>query len=368
VTGGELRNIAAAIEHGHLSGDGIFSRQCGEWLERTLGAERALLTHSGTAALEMAALLCDLQAGDEVIMPSFTFPSTANAVVLRGAVPVFVDIRADTLNLDEGLVEAAITPKTKAILVVHYAGVGCDMDRFKEIAARHRLWLVEDAAQGILSRYNGTYLGTIGDFGAISFHETKNVGCGEGGAVLVNRPDFCERAEVVREKGTNRAKFFRGEISKYTWIDIGSSYLASEIAAAFLAAQLELAAELTLRRKALWSRYHDGLANLEATGYLRRPIVPPSCDHNGHLYYVLLPSSERRDRLIAGLRDAGIQAPFHYVPLHTSPAGQRFGRPHGDLPMTVRAGTCLVRLPTWIGLEPEIDDVIAEIQAIAGIR
>ena len=364
-TGKELAYISEAMAGGHLSGDGMFSSRCRCWLEQTLGCPTALLVPSCTAALEMAAILCELKAGDEVIMPAFTFSSTANAVVLRGAVPVFVDVRSDTLNLDETLIEAAITPRTRAIFVVHYAGVACEMDRIREIAERHRLAVVEDAAHGILGRYNGRYLGTIGDIGALSFHETKNVIAGEGGAILINSGRYRERAEIIREKGTDRAKFFRGQVDKYTWVDVGSSYLQGEIVAAYLFAQLEQASELTQRRKEMWTRYHRAFGDLEAAEQLRRPIVPSGCDHNGHLYYVLLPDQERRARLINALKVLGISAPFHYVPLHTSPAGRRFGRCQGSLPMTERAGECLLRLPLWVGLEPHLDEVIDGVRSIA---
>ena len=363
-SGKELTYIAEAIASGHLSGDGRFSRRCQQLLEATLGSAKALLTHSCTAALEMAAILCDLEAGDEVIMPAFTFPSTANAVVLRGAMPVFVDIRSDTFNLDEKLIESAITLRTKAIVAVHYAGVGCEMDRIMDIARRRNLRVVEDAAQGILSRYNGRFLGTLGDIGSLSFHETKNVISGEGGAILINNQEYCERAEIIREKGTDRAKFFRGEISKYTWVDVGSSYLPGEIVAAYLLAQLEDIKELTRWRKEIWSRYHQAFEGLEIAGLLRRPVVPASCDHNGHLYYLEMPDSAARSRLIDGLKARGIYAPFHYVPLHTSPAGLRFGRAHGRLPVTERAGECLVRLPIWIGMETHLDRIIGDVSSI----
>jgi dTDP-4-amino-4,6-dideoxygalactose transaminase len=363
-TGKELAYISEAMAAGHLSGDGRFSSKCQDWLGQTLGCAKPLLVPSCTAALEMAAILCELDPGGEVIMPAFTFSSTANAVVLRRAIPVFVDVRSDTLNLDETLIEAAITPRTKAIFIVHYAGVACEMDRIRELAERYRLALVEDAAHALLGRYKGQYLGTIGDIGALSFHETKNVISGEGGAILVNGERYRERADVVREKGTDRAKFFRGEVDKYTWIEVGSSYLQSEIAAAYLFAQLEQAHELTRRRKQMWARYHESFADLEAAERLRRPIVPSNCDHNGNLYYLLLPGQERRAQLIDALKDRGISAPFHYVPLHTSPAGRRFGRAHGRLPVTVHAGECLVRLPLFVGLEPQLDEIIDAVRSI----
>jgi dTDP-4-amino-4,6-dideoxygalactose transaminase len=363
-SGKELAYIAQAISAGHLSGDGDFTRRCQLWLKETLKSLEVLLTHSCTAALEMAAILCDLEVGDEVIMPAFTHPSTANAVVLRGATPVFIDVRFDTFNLDENLIEPAITERTKAVIAVHYAGVGCEMDSIMDIARRHGIKVIEDAAQGILTRYNGRYLGTLGNIGALSFHETKNVISGEGGAILINDQRDVERANIIRDKGTNRAQFFRGEVDKYGWIDIGSSYLPGEIVAAFLLAQLEEVHELTRKRKKIWSRYHQGLQELELAGLLRRPVVPSSCDHNGHLYYLVMPNPSVRSRLIAELRAREIQAPFHYVPLHTSPAGVRFSRTHGRLPITERAGECLLRLPIWIGIEPHLDRIIGEISSI----
>jgi len=352
MTGRELAYIAQAHANGHLSGDGPFTKRCNAWLEQTTGAMRALLTHSCTAALEMAALLLDLEPGDEVIMPSFTFVSTANAFVLRGAVPVFVDIRADTLNIDENLIEAAITPRTRAICVVHYAGVGCEMDAIEAIAVRHGLTIVEDAAQGILATYRGRPLGAIGALGALSFHETKNLISGEGGALLVNDARFAERAEIIREKGTNRSQFFRGQVDKYTWVDVGSSYLPSEILAAFLAAQIEEADTINARRLALWNRYHEAFAPLEAAGRLRRPIVPAHCTHNAHMYYLLLDDLDARTRFIASLKANDIHPVFHYVPLHSAPAGRKYGRASGDLAITDRTGERLVRLPLWL---PDLD-------------
>ena len=359
MTGRELQLISQAHAKGHLSGDGTFTKQCHAWLEAQIGCRKALLTHSCTAALEMAALLLELEPGDEVIMPSFTFVSTANAFVLRGAVPVFVDIRADTLNIDEALIEAAITPRTKAICVVHYAGVACEMDPIMAIAARHGIRVVEDAAQGILSSYKGRPLGSIGDLAALSFHETKNVISGEGGALLVNAERYMERAEIIREKGTNRSKFFRGQVDKYTWVDIGSSYLPSEIIAAFLAAQLEDADAITRRRLAVWGRYHAWAEPLERQGLLRRPIVPAHCVHNAHMYYILLPTLEARTRFIGKLREHGVSAVFHYIPLHSSPAGQRFGRTSGNLATTVDTADRLVRLPLWAELDEHMDTVFA---------
>jgi len=320
MTGRELWLISQAHAAGHLSGDGRFTRQCHEWIQANIGCRKALLTHSCTAALEMSALLLDMQAGDEVIMPSFTFVSTANAFVLRGAVPVFVDIRPDTLNIDETLIEAAITPRTRAICVVHYAGVGCEMDAILAIAQRHGLAVIEDAAQGIFSTYRGKPLGSFGQLGSLSFHETKNVISGEGGALLVNDPSLVERAEIIREKGTNRSQFFRGQVDKYTWVDVGSSYLPGEIIAAFLAAQFEEADDIMRRRLALWDRYHAWAEPLEQQGSLRRPIIPADCVHNAHMYYLLLPSLEARTRFIEMLKQRDIGAVFHYIPLHSSPA------------------------------------------------
>jgi dTDP-4-amino-4,6-dideoxygalactose transaminase len=358
MTGRELDYIAQAHGNGHLSGDGAFTKRCNAWLEAHTGATKALLTHSCTAALEMAAMLLDLAPGDEVIMPSYTFVSTANAFVLRGAVPVFVDIREDTLNLDERLIETAITPRTKAICVVHYAGVACDMDAIMAIAARHGLQVVEDAAQAIYSRYKGRPLGAIGDLGCMSFHETKNIISGEGGALLVRDPVLAERAEILREKGTNRSRFFRGQVDKYTWVDVGSSYLPGEIIAAFLAAQMEEGEAINRRRIALWERYHAWAAPHEAAGRLRRPVVPGDCTHNAHMYYLLLPTLEARSAFISGLKERGVLAVFHYIPLHSSPAGLRFSRAHGTLPVTASLSERLVRMPLWLGLEEHFDAVV----------
>ncbi|HXE78364.1 MAG TPA: dTDP-4-amino-4,6-dideoxygalactose transaminase [Rhodanobacter sp.] len=351
LVGRELHNIAQAHANGHLSGDGMFTLQCHAWLEQRIGTRKALLTHSCTAALEMAAILLDLQPGDEVIMPSYTFVSTANAFALRGAVPVFVDIRPDTLNIDETLIESAVTARTRAICVVHYAGVACEMDTIMGIAARHGLKVVEDAAQAIFSSYKGRALGSIGDLAALSFHETKNVIAGEGGALLVNDPALVERAEMIREKGTNRSKYFRGQVDKYTWVDIGSSYLPSELVAAFLAAQLEQGDGITAQRLAIWRRYHAWAEPLEAQGVLRRPTIPGECAHNAHMYYLLLDGLAQRTAFIERMKAAGIGTVFHYVPLHSSPAGLRCARAHGPMRHTDRASNCLVRLPLWIGLE-----------------
>lgn len=348
-TGRELDYVAEAYRAAHLSGDGGFTRRCHRWIEERAGCPKALLTHSCTSALDLAALLLDLKSGDEVIMPSFTFVSTANAFVLRGAVPVFVDIREDTLNLDESLIEAAITPRTRAIAPVHYAGVACDMDAIMSIARGHNLTVIEDAAQGVMAGYKGRALGAIGDLGSFSFHETKNIISGEGGALLVNDPALVSRAEIIREKGTDRDRFFRGEVDKYTWQDVGSSFLPSEINAAFLWAQLEQAERITAERIAIWNRYHAMLEPLERAGLLRRPIVPADCQHNGHIYYALLSHADRQS-VLRELKANAIQSVFHYVPLHSSPAGQRFGRSNGDLGLTTSLSERLIRLPMWLGL------------------
>lgn len=361
MTGKELGFISQAHANGHLSGDGGYTRRCSDWLERRTNAKRALLTHSCTAALELAAILAEIGPGDEVIMPSYTFVSTANAFVLRGAVPVFVDIRADTLNLDETLVEAAVSDRTRAIVPVHYAGVGCEMDALLAIAERHGLVVIEDAAQAVMARYKGRALGSFGELAGLSFHETKNVISGEGGALLINDGRFAERAEIVREKGTNRSQFFRGQVDKYTWVDIGSSYLPGEIIAAFLSAQMEEADEITRRRLALWDRYHNAFADLELAGLVRRPVVPGHCEHNAHMYYLLLPDLPSRTRFMERLRAVGIHTVFHYVPLHSAPAGMRFGRTHGDLKVTSEIADRLVRLPLWLGLEERLDEVVAEV-------
>ena len=358
MTGKELSYIAEAHFNGMLAGDGPFTKRCHGWIEEKAGCAKALLTHSCTAALEMAALLLDIQPGDEVIMPSYTFVSTANAFVLRGGVPVFVDIRPDTLNIDENLIEAAITPRTKAIVPVHYAGVACEMDAIMDIAQRHNLFVIEDAAQGVMSSYKGKALGAIGHMSAYSFHETKNVISGEGGALLINDERFAERAEIIREKGTNRSLFFRGQVDKYTWVDIGSSYLPSEINAAFLWAQLEEAESITQNRLKTWETYHRLLEPLEQAGLLRRPIIPVNCTHNAHMYYILVPEDVGRGKVIQHLKDNGINTVFHYVPLHTSPAGKRLGRTHGTLVNTLTLSERLIRLPIWVGITQEQQECI----------
>jgi len=361
LTGQETRYILEAHANGQLAGNGPFTRRCHAWLESQTGCHKALLTHSCTSALEMAALLLDLQPGDEVIMPSYTFVSTANAFVLRGAVPVFVDIRPDTLNIDETLIEAAITPRTRAICAVHYAGVACEMDSIMEIAGRHELFVVEDAAQGVLAGYKGRALGSIGHLAAYSFHETKNIISGEGGALLINDARFAERAEIIWEKGTNRSSFFRGEVDKYTWVDIGSSFLPGELIAAFLWAQLEQGKEITRRRLDIWQGYHQAFADAEKAGLLLRPKIPADCSHNAHMYYLLLPDMQQRSAMISALKAEGVHSVFHYVPLHLAPAGLRFGRAHGQLDVTVELADRLLRLPLWVGLEDQQQRVIASV-------
>lgn len=356
MTGRELAYIAEAHSCGHLAGDGPFTRRSHAWLEQQTGCRKALLTPSCTAALEMMALLLDIEEGDEVILPSYTFVSTANAFVLRGGVPVFVDIRPDTLNIDETRIVDAITPRTKAIVPVHYAGVACEMDAIMKIATHHNLAVVEDAAQGAMASYRGRALGSIGDLGALSFHETKNVISGEGGALLVNSEDFLLRAEILREKGTNRSRFLRNEVDKYTWQDKGSSYLPSELVAAFLWAQFEEAERITRIRLDLWNRYHESFESLEQRGLLRRPIIPQGCSHNAHMYYVLLAPSADREEVLARLTSEGIGAVFHYVPLHDSPAGRRYGRTNGNLTVTNDVASRLIRLPMWVGLQ-EVDEI-----------
>jgi dTDP-4-amino-4,6-dideoxygalactose transaminase len=366
MTGKELYYIAEAHFGGKLAGDGPFTKKCHGWLEAETGARKALLTHSCTAALEMAALLLDLKPGDEVIMPSYTFVSTANAFVLQGACPVFVDVCPDTLNLDPGKIEAALSPRTRAIVPVHYAGVACAMDPILDIASRYRLTVIEDAAQGIMAKYKGKPLGALGNLGAYSFHETKNVISGEGGALLINDPAMKDRAEVLREKGTDRSRFFRGEVDKYTWQDVGSSYLPGELIAAFLWAQIEEARAITDRRLAVWDQYHAAFADAEAKEWLRRPVVPADCEHNAHMYYLLLPTAEARSRVMEGLKARGIGAIFHYIPLHSSPAGRRFGRVSEGLSITDDVASRILRLPLWVGLTwDQMEYVIANVLDLA---
>lgn len=359
MTGKELYYIAESHFNGRLAGDGPFTKRCHGWLEARSGGSKALLTHSCTAALEMSALLLDVQPGDEVIMPSYTFVSTANAFVLRGAVPVFVDVRQDTLNLDETLIEAAITPRTRVIVPVHYAGVACEMDTIMRIAREHGLKVAEDAAQGVMASYKGRALGSIGDLGSYSFHETKNVISGEGGALLVNDPALALRAEIIREKGTDRSRFFRGEVDKYTWQEVGSSFLPGELVAAFLWAQLEEADQITQRRLANWRYYDEALRPLEGSGVLRCPVIPEDCQHNAHMYYVLLSPEINRQAVLDELKRNDISSVFHYVPLHSSPGGKRYGRAHGELAVTDSISERLIRLPLWAGLtQPQQDRVI----------
>jgi dTDP-4-amino-4,6-dideoxygalactose transaminase len=361
-TGRELAYIREAIEAFHLSGNGAFTRRCQAWLEERMGCRKALLTHSCTAALELAALLAEIEPGDEVIMPSYTFVSTANAFVLRGAIPVFIDVRPDTLNLDEQRIEDAVTPRTKAIVVVHYAGVCCEMETILAIARRHGLLVIEDAAQALLSTYKGRPAGSFGHLAALSFHETKNVTAGEGGALLINDERWLERAEILWEKGTNRSQFFRGQVDKYSWVDVGSSFLPSEINAAFLWAQLEEAGAITQERLRIWNRYHAAFAELEERGVAVRPAIPAECQHNGHLYYLIVRELAIRTHLLARLSEQGIQALFHYVPLHDAPAGRRYGRAHGELPCTRMAGDRLLRLPLWPGMDDaSLEEVIGAV-------
>lgn len=361
MTGHELAYIEQAHRNTQLSGDGAFTKRCQTVLEAMTGCQRAMLTHSCTAALEMAAMLLDIQPGDEVIMPSFTFVSTANAFVLRGGVPVFVDIRPDTLNIDERLIEGAITSRTKAICVVHYAGVGCEMDRIMDIAERHGLWVVEDAAQAIEAGYRRRPLGSMGHLAALSFHETKNIICGEGGALLINDPRFVERAEIIREKGTNRGRFFRGEVDKYRWEDLGSSYLPGEINAAFLLAQLEQASSITRRRQSIWNAYQRWFQSID-DARLVLPGKADHCTHNAHIYRVLLPDLNHRTRFIESLRSQGVQAVFHYLPLHSSTGGQRFGRAHGSFHVTDAASDRLVRMPLWLGVESQLPLIFGAVE------
>jgi len=334
-----------------LAGDGSFTSKCHDWFENYINCRKGLLTHSCTAALEMSALLLNIKAGDEIIMPSYTFVSTANAFALRGGVPVFIDIRPDTLNIDEKQIEDAITPKTKSIVVVHYAGVACEMNNILKIAKKHSIPVIEDAAQGIMSKYKGTPLGSMGTFGCLSFHETKNIHCGEGGAILINDEKYVERAEIIREKGTNRSQFFRGQVDKYRWVDIGSSYLPGELTAAFLAAQLEQSEEITQERLVIWNKYNKIFQDLENSEKVRRPIIPKECEHNGHIYHLLLNKRYNRDSVLQKMNELGVNAVFHYQPLHSSPAGLKYGKTTHPLDITDDISERIIRLPMWVGFD-----------------
>ena len=357
-----LEYIADVFASAHTSGDGKYSKLCREWFKNKLNAKQALLVHSGTAALEMAAILADLQSGDEVIMPSYTFCSTANAFVLQKAMPVFVDIRPDTQNIDETKIEEAITPKTRAIVPVHYAGVACNMDVINDIAKRHNLLVIEDAAQAFDSYYKGKPLGTIGDMGCFSFHETKNVMSGEGGLFVTNNESLAEKAEIIREKGTNRSKFFRGQVDKYTWVDKGSSYLPSDIVAAYLYSVLEQAKQVQEKRKYIWNKYYQAFEDLEKQGKIRRPIIPDYATNNAHMFYLLFNDLQARTHFITAMKNSDILTPFHYVPLHSAPAGQKYCRTHGDLSVTNKISETLVRLPLYFDMtDMQIDTVIANV-------
>ncbi len=358
--GTEEKYIKEAIQSKKICGDGAFTKKCNKKIEELTSSPKALITTSGTSALEMTAILCDIQPGDEVIMPSYTFVSTANAFVLRGAKIVFVDIRPDTLNIDENLIEAAITEKTKAIVPVHYAGVSCEMDTICEIAKRHNLLVVEDAAQGVMSYYKGRGLGSIGDFGCFSFHETKNYSMGEGGAVLINRDDCIERAEIVREKGTNRSRFVRGQVDKYTWVDVGSSYLQSELNCAHLYAQIEDPTIINNDRLKSWNLYYELLSPLASKGVIELPVIPKECEHNAHMFYIKTKDIEERSKLIAHLKENGISAVFHYIPLHSAPAGLKYGRFHGEDKYTTKESERLLRLPMYYGLTADETTYVCE--------
>lgn len=350
----------AIIKNKRLNGDGPFTKMCTEWMENKFLAKKILLTTSCTHALEMAALLCDIKEGDEVIMPSYTFVSTADAFVLRGAKIKFIDIRPDTLNMDENLVEYAITERTKAIVPVHYAGVACEMDTIMKTAQKYNIFVVEDAAQGVMSKYKGKYLGTIGDFGSYSFHETKNYTMGEGGAIIINNEEYIKRAEIIREKGTNRAQFFRGSIDKYTWVDLGSSYLPSELNVAYLYAQLEIASEINNERLRIWNMYYERLKELEKKGFINLPYIPNECEHNAHMFYIKVRNLEVRSNLIDFLKQKGILSVFHYVPLHSSIAGKKFGEFVGEDKFTTKESERLIRLPMYYGLQHEQLEYIIE--------
>ena len=358
--GTELQYIKEAIESHKICGDGAFTKKCNAWLEERFGAQKVLLTTSGTTALDMAALLCELKEGDEVILPSYTFSSTATSAVLGGARLVFVDIRPDTMNIDEKKIEEAITERTRAIIAVHYAGVACEMDTIMEIARKYNLVVIEDAAQGVMSTYKGRALGTIGDFGCYSFHETKNYSMGEGGALVINNPEYNERAEILREKGTNRSKFFRGQVDKYTWVDFGDSYLPSELNAAYLWAQLCAADEINENRMASWNQYYQELKGLEESGRIELPVIPEGCVHNAHMFYIKCRDLEERTSFISYMKEEGILTVFHYIPLHSAPAGLKYGRFSGKDLYTTKESERLVRLPMYYGLEQEKIEFICE--------
>lgn len=359
-TGREMEYIKECVTNQKICGDGAYTKKCNEWIEQKTETAKCLLTTSCTHALEMAALLANIQPGDEVIMPAYTFVSTADAFVLRGAVPVFVDIRPDTMNIDENLIEAAITEKTKAIAPVHYAGVSCEMDKIMELAKKYNLYVIEDAAQGIMSSYKGKALGTIGDFGCFSFHETKNYSMGEGGALLIQDEKYVEDAEIIREKGTNRSKYYRGQIDKYTWMNFGSSYLPSDMNAAYLYAQLELAEEINDARLVCWNRYYENLKGLQEAGLIELPVVPNGCVHNAHMFYIKAKDIEERTALINFLKSKGVMSVFHYIPLHTAPAGLKYGRFHGEDKYTTKESERLTRLPMFYGLTLEQVDYISD--------
>ena len=362
--GTEMQYLEEAVRSHKISGDGAFTRRCSEWMERRFGAEKVLLTTSCTSALDMALLLCDLRPGDEVILPSYTFSSTANAAVLVGARLVFVDVRPDTMNIDETKIEAAITEKTRAIIVMHYAGVACEMDTILEIARRHNLKVIEDAAQGVMAQYKGRWLGTLGDFGCYSFHETKNYSMGEGGALLINDPAFIERAEVLREKGTNRAKFYRGQVDKYTWVDFGDSYLPSELNAAYLWAQLEQAEKINADRLRSWNAYYSALKPLADAGRIELPTVPEGCAHNAHMFYIKCRDLAERTALIEWMKAREISCVFHYVPLHSAPAGRKYGRFAGEDVYTTSESDRLLRLPMYYGLtERDVETICGALKA-----
>ena len=358
--GNEIEYVKQAIESHKICGDGQFTKKCHQWMEDRFNAQKVLLTTSGTTALDMAMLLCDLQPGDEVILPSYTFSSTATSAVLAGAKLVFVDVRPDTMNIDENKIEDAITDRTKVIIAVHYAGVACEMDTIMDIAKRHNLIVVEDAAQGVMSKYKGKYLGTIGTFGCYSFHETKNYSMGEGGALVINDPEYNERAEILREKGTNRAKFFRGQVDKYTWVDFGDSYLPSELNAAYLWAQLLNADEINDNRIATWNRYYQGLQTMAKEGKFEIPTVPEECEHNAHMFYLKCKDLKERSEFIKFMKEKELYCVFHYIPLHSAPAGEKFGRFDGEDEFTTKESERLVRLPMYYGLLEDQVDLVVE--------